>query len=331
MPSATAVATPLSFHPIANRFPLMQGAQFERFVARMKEGGYDTKKPIILYEGQILDGRNRYRAASQLKIIPTYVEYAGEYGDPWNFCLVQNADRCHYSLQELALLAAAEHKYGGYGHGGERSKSPIGDLKTTLGETAQKHGVSKRTVERAKKVLDAEPEVKELVSEGQASITDAAKMASQPREVQREAASAVKNGRAKTLSGAVNGTANGKHKGKGEAWEGGEDEVAAESPPLDRRGTPLPKGIQGIFETPLFASCIQHLREARRALDGISKHSNFQPKTAEFITRLAEIEDVVKSNVPYAVCPTCQGKSCGECRHSGWVPEWRYEELTRTA
>ncbi len=312
--------TDYAFHPIAERFELMTGKQFERFTQRMKENGYDTKKPIVLFEGMILDGRNRYRAAKSLGIAPSVVEYAGEWGDPWNFVLVQNADRCHYSFEGLALLAAAEHKYGGYAHGGERGQVS----NRTLAQVGEDHGISPQTVRRAKKVLDADPDVKELVAQGDASITDAAEVASQPKEVQREAAKAVKNGKAKTLSAHVNGK-----KGKGDAWEGEPDEIATDAE-RDRRGTPLPSGLKDIFASPIFASCVQHLREARRALDGIAKHSHYQPKPAEFAQSLRHIEEVVSQNVPHAVCPSCHGEECDDCRKMGWVPEWRYDELTMT-
>jgi uncharacterized ParB-like nuclease family protein len=32
---------------------------------------------------------------------------------------------------------------------------------------------------------------------------------------------------------------------------------------------------------------------------------------------------------PYAVCRKCQGKGCGQCRGSGWLPEWTVENLKR--
>jgi hypothetical protein len=50
----------LEFHEHANIFPLMQGEEFDALVDDIKTRALRTK--IVLYEGKILDGRNRYLA-----------------------------------------------------------------------------------------------------------------------------------------------------------------------------------------------------------------------------------------------------------------------------
>jgi hypothetical protein len=49
----------LAFHPLASLFPSIEGAEFDELVARVRAHG--VRELVVLCEGQILDGRNRYR------------------------------------------------------------------------------------------------------------------------------------------------------------------------------------------------------------------------------------------------------------------------------
>jgi hypothetical protein len=48
-------------HPLAEMFPLIEGDDFATLVEDIRANG--IRFPIMLYQGRILDGRNRYRAA----------------------------------------------------------------------------------------------------------------------------------------------------------------------------------------------------------------------------------------------------------------------------
>lgn len=58
----------IEFHPLANIFPLIEGDDFEKLVADVRQHG--LLEPIMLLGKQILDGRNRYRACVAAKILP---------------------------------------------------------------------------------------------------------------------------------------------------------------------------------------------------------------------------------------------------------------------
>ena len=54
----------MKFHEYAGLFPLLTGEEFDALVADIEKNG--LIEPVWLYEGKILDGRNRYRACLDL-------------------------------------------------------------------------------------------------------------------------------------------------------------------------------------------------------------------------------------------------------------------------
>jgi ParB-like chromosome segregation protein Spo0J len=58
-----AVVREYEFHPRAAMFPMIEGAEFEALVEDIRERGIIV--PIVLADGKIIDGRNRYLAAKK--------------------------------------------------------------------------------------------------------------------------------------------------------------------------------------------------------------------------------------------------------------------------
>src|SRR3954470_3695005 len=90
------------FHPIAELFPAMAPSDYAALVVDIRENG--LAEPIWVYEGKILDGRNRFCACEDLGIEPVIVEYEGD--EPIGFVISKNLHRRHLTQAQRALVAA---------------------------------------------------------------------------------------------------------------------------------------------------------------------------------------------------------------------------------
>ena len=93
----------LAFHPVANIFPLMEGKPFEDICDSIQQNG--LLEPIWLYQMQIIDGRNRYRACIETGTAPRFRTYEGDEGDLVAFVVALNLHRRHLSESQRAMVA----------------------------------------------------------------------------------------------------------------------------------------------------------------------------------------------------------------------------------
>jgi hypothetical protein len=92
------------FHALASIFPLLDGDEFDALVADIRAHG--LRQRIVLHEGAILDGRNRYRACIEADIEPRFEQFSGR--DPLAFVLSLNLRRRH--LNEISNCLAGGAK-----------------------------------------------------------------------------------------------------------------------------------------------------------------------------------------------------------------------------
>ena len=171
----------LEFHPLADIFPLVDGADFDDLVADIKVHG--LREPIVVFEDKILDGRNRYRACMAAGVEPAFTAYTGD--DPISYVISLNLRRRHLDESQRALVAARLEQLK---HGGDR-KSDDQDANWHLDrqDAASLLNVGVRSVARAAEVRDhGAPELVRAVEQGAVSISAAADIACQPIDEQRE-------------------------------------------------------------------------------------------------------------------------------------------------
>jgi hypothetical protein len=163
----------LQAHPAAELFPLLAGAEFESFKADIATNG--LLEPIWLCDGKILDGRNRFRACTEIGIAPTFRNYEGE--SPVSFAWSLNGARRHLTTSERGLLArkmlpalheeAAKRQVAG-------TLAPDGAKVGKATELAAKIvGVGTSTVERAVRVANEDPELLKRVEAGEITLNAA--------------------------------------------------------------------------------------------------------------------------------------------------------------
>lgn len=183
----------LTYHPLANLFPLMEGQDFADLVADIAAHG--LREPVIVHEGQILDGRNRYRACEKAGVPVRLAPYDGE--DAVAFVVSLNLRRRHLTESQRGVVAARLETLG---HGKRADRAPSRDANLHLLETqpqptptvsrasaAGMLNVSERTVANARAVIDhGVPELVAAVEAGTVSVSAAADVARVPEEDQRE-------------------------------------------------------------------------------------------------------------------------------------------------
>lgn len=158
------------FHELANAFPLLEGAEFGELVADIDDNG--LHQPVVMYEGKILDGRNRWRACQRLQIPHTEKQYTGD--DPAAFVWSANAMRRQLTASQKAIAAT---KLVTTKRGDNQYTDRSGD-RTTVDEAAKMAGVGEKTVRRARTVIsDAVPELQQAVEAGEVTVYTAARIA----------------------------------------------------------------------------------------------------------------------------------------------------------
>ena len=175
------MSTAYPLHPAAEIFPVMDEAAFAALVADIAAHG--QREPILVLDGQVIDGRHRLRACEQLGLEPLVRQVSADDGDPFGLVVSLNLHRRHLSEGQRAIIAA---RLATLPHGRPDANAQI--CAFTQDEAAQHLKVSRRTVQHARAVLDhGIDELQAAVKGGEISVSAAAELSRLPADTQRAA------------------------------------------------------------------------------------------------------------------------------------------------
>jgi hypothetical protein len=175
MNSTQAEATPpgqeYEFHPYANIFPLLGVPELDQLSGDIGEHG--LQMPIVLHEGRILEGRNRYRACQLAEAEPRFVQYEGN--DSLAFAISMNLHGRHLTTGQRAAIA---EKIATMRQGERTDLEPSLKLDEvaaakSLQEAAKEMHVSRATVAASRAIKTTDPELAAKVHAGRIKLQDA--------------------------------------------------------------------------------------------------------------------------------------------------------------
>jgi ParB-like chromosome segregation protein Spo0J len=170
-----SAAPVLLFHPLSEIFPLIDGEDFDALVDDIRRHG--VHEPVVIYQEQILDGRNRYRACLKAGVECRFESYEGN--DPAAYVVSLNLRRRHLDESQRAMVAA---KLAQLGLGSNQHSEG-----TSIEGASRLLNVGRASVERAKVVQrDGTAELRQAVESGIVSVSAAADVASLADDQQRE-------------------------------------------------------------------------------------------------------------------------------------------------
>lgn len=156
-------------HPAADAFPKMGDEEFAALKADIQEHGQHD--PVIIYEGEVLDGRHRYRACFDLGIDPSVIVVDDHSigGDPFDYVWSCNFHRRHMTTSQRAMVGVSL----------KRAREADAERRQKAGATLAPGGAKGKSAEQAAKIIKVSPRTVEratkVAHEGATEVVDAVK------------------------------------------------------------------------------------------------------------------------------------------------------------
>lgn len=173
-----------------NIFPAAKAEDYNRLRDDIRDNGYDSKQPVIIYEGQVLDGWNRWTACVELKINPPTRQFDGNESEAIGLVMRTNKRRNLNSGQWATIAVEAEDIMAAIAAQAKKQQGKRTDLTSdkklsevikhehadkTATKAADLFNTNRTYVNQAAKIKQAAPEVFEKVKAGKMTMQDAAR------------------------------------------------------------------------------------------------------------------------------------------------------------
>jgi ParB-like chromosome segregation protein Spo0J len=188
-------------HPACALLPMMTQASLREMADDIAAHG--QQQPVILYDGQLLDGRNRLMACEIAGVEPVIQEFTGD--DPLRWVLSLNFHRRHLTDSQKSIVGArAEELLAERKAAAQAAPEPVLEEEETPPEppkpasdreirrqaretAAALVNVSPSAIARGRKLIDnAVPELVGAVARGTVTLTQASRVAKLDAESQRD-------------------------------------------------------------------------------------------------------------------------------------------------
>lgn len=169
-------------HPAAELFPMMPEKEIKELADDIRING--LREPVTMYEGKVLDGRNRIKACEIAGVEPSFLEFPPDQS-PARYVCSKNLTRRHLSASQrsMAVFAIqeilAKEAKSRMSRGGKLSVRqgveiiPQGEKGSTRDKLAEIAHVNSRYISDAKAIQEGSPELAAEVLAGNVTIPEA--------------------------------------------------------------------------------------------------------------------------------------------------------------
>ena len=279
--------TKYEIHPAAELFPMMSDIEFNGLKADIKQHG--QRDDIMIWKGQLVDGRNRLRACDELGIEPSLCEMSEEL-DPVDWVLSHNLYRRHLTTAQRAMVATnlATLLAGRP----DKTISGIPLVNSSQADAAAQLHVSVDSVKTARKVrAKATPEVIAAVEAGTMSLNAAVKTTKPAVATNRPVS---------------------------------EPEQSQASIMLDSLGRQIPINLRSASELVIqLVATGRELDKFRKAAKDFAEQPGGDWLRVQDISDgIKVLKDHFQQAAYHTACVKCGGKGCKVCEMTGWIPDY---------